>query len=177
MQVYEADGNDDLKRASLFNLALCQKQLNDVAQAEQLLESYLTRYSKDARVAEVAFHLGDPQERAGRTDQAVANYEKALIARPQKELQAQLHFRLGVCNETLGSAKSALSHYKSAQAHSVKADPFRLSAVVRLAAIYEDKAQYKLALGAYKDLIRHAGDQELVAVATERVTQLEQVLQ
>ena len=84
---------------------------------------------------------------------------------------------MGACHESLGAAKAALSHYKSAQAYPVKADPFRLSAVVRLAAIYEDKAQYKSALGAYKDLIRHAGDQELVAVATERVAQLEQALQ
>ena len=177
MQVYEQDEDDDLKRASLFNLALCRKQLNDVVQAEQLLEQYLKGYPKDERVAETAFHLGDLQERAGRTDQAVTQYERALAARPQKELTPQLHFRLGACHETLGASKAALSHYKTARAHPVKADPFRLSAVVRLAAIFEDKAQYKSALGAYKDLIRHAGDQELVAVATERVAQLEQALQ
>jgi hypothetical protein len=43
--------------------------------------------------------------------------------------------------------------------------------------MYEDKTQYKSALSAYKDLIRNAGDAELVAVATERVAQLTQALQ
>jgi TolA-binding protein len=177
LQVYEADIGDDLTRASLFTLALCRKQMGDVVQGEQFLEDYLRRYATDERAPEVAFHLGDLQERAGRTDQAVAQYERALKTHPKRELEPQLHFRLGICQEALGDDKAALTHFKAAQAHPVRSDPFRLSAVVRLAAMYEDKTQYKSALSAYKDLIRNAGDAELVAVATERVAQLTQALQ
>jgi TolA-binding protein len=177
LSVVDAESGDDMKKAALFNLALCRKQLGDAVQAEQFLADYLQKYPKDERTAEVSFHLGELQENAGRTDQAVAQYQKALASRPEKSLKPQLYFRLGVCHEALGDDKAALASFKSAQSHPDKSDPYRLSAVVRLAAIYENKAQYKSALGAYKDLIRHAGDAELVAVATERVTQLEQALQ
>ena len=56
-------------------------------------------------------------------------------------------------------------------------DPYRLSAVARSAAIYEDQEDYAGALDAYRDLIRNSSDEELVAVAQTRADELEAFLQ
>jgi hypothetical protein len=56
-------------------------------------------------------------------------------------------------------------------------DPYRLSAVARGAAIFEDQEDYEGALAAYRDLIRNANDQELVAVAQIRADELEDFIQ
>ena len=52
-------------------------------------------------------------------------------------------------------------------------DAYRLSAVARCAAMYESRREYTRAVAAYRDIIKNAGDQELVEVATDRVSQLE----
>ena len=54
-----------------------------------------------------------------------------------------------------------------------KTDPFRLLAVARCAALYEEKESWKKAVGAYRDLIKNSQDDELVMAANERVAQLE----
>ncbi len=53
-----------------------------------------------------------------------------------------------------------------------KTDAFRLSAVARSAAIYEKKGKYKDALQAYRDLIKHATDPDIVVAAKERAAEL-----
>jgi predicted TPR repeat methyltransferase len=58
-----------------------------------------------------------------------------------------------------------------------KSDAFRLSAVVRLATLQEEKGNFKAALAAYRDLVRNAKDAEMVAAAKERVAQLEAAVQ
>ncbi len=58
-----------------------------------------------------------------------------------------------------------------------RSNAFRLSAIVRVAALNEEKADYQGALVAYRDLIRNAKDAELIAAAKERVTQLEKTVQ
>jgi predicted negative regulator of RcsB-dependent stress response len=54
-----------------------------------------------------------------------------------------------------------------------KSDPFRLSALVRAAALYEGQNNIDKALAAYRDLMQNAQDPELVAAAEERVTNLQ----
>ena len=73
----------------------------------------------------------------------------------------------------MGDVDAALKAYQSATASAERDDPFRLSAVARCAALYEAKRDYARALTAYRDIARNAKDPELVAAATERVSQLE----
>ena len=56
-----------------------------------------------------------------------------------------------------------------------RADPFRLSAVARCAALYEKNGNWKKAIAAYRDLAKNAKDPELVVAAKERATQLEAI--
>jgi hypothetical protein len=45
--------------------------------------------------------------------------------------------------------------------------------VARSAALYESRKEYAKAVTAYRDIMKNARDQELVAVAADRVSQLE----
>ena len=67
----------------------------------------------------------------------------------------------------------ALVAYQRAMHEGPDRDPYRLSAVARGAAIFEEREDYEGALAAYRDLIRNANDEELVAVAQVRADELE----
>jgi tetratricopeptide (TPR) repeat protein len=84
---------------------------------------------------------------------------------------------MGQCREYLGDLDGALAAYERARSKAPDRDPYRLSAVARSAAIFEDQEDYAGALAAYRDLIRNASDAELVAVAQSRADELEAFLQ
>jgi TolA-binding protein len=163
----------EVASASRYNLALCQRLLGRPEDARAELERYRTEFPGDARAADVAFQLGDLHESTGRPDDAIAEFERALAAGPRPALLPELGFRLGRCREQKGDATGALAAYRRASESGSSADPFRLSAVARSAALYENRHEYTRALAAYRDLIAHARDRELVAAATGRVQRLE----
>ncbi|UCH82884.1 MAG: tetratricopeptide repeat protein [Candidatus Latescibacterota bacterium] len=172
--VVDEETNAEIAAASLFNLAMCRRMLGQTTDAFDTLERYRSLYPADERAADVAFQLGDIHDAAGRTQAAVEEYQTALASGPG-DLAADLHYRLGTCRETLGEDDSAVAAYKKAIALRGKADPIRLSAIARCAALYEKKGEYKAAIAAYRDLVENAEDPELVLAAKTRVEQLEAV--
>jgi hypothetical protein len=80
------------------------------------------------------------------------------------------------CSERIGGDDLEVAYREAAQAGGAD-DPYRLSAVARLAALYEDAENWRRALDAYRDLIQNADDPQLVAAARDRADELESVLQ
>jgi TolA-binding protein len=163
----------EVASASRYNLALCDRLLGHADDARAELVRYRADFPADARAADVAYQLGDLDESAGRLDQAAAEFERALASRPRATLLPELGFRLGRCQEQMGDVNGALAAYRRASESGGSSDPFRLSAVARCAALYEGRREFSRALAAYRDLIAHARDQELVAAATGRAHRLE----
>lgn len=172
-RVLEESTTSEVRAASRYNLALCQRLLGDNAAARSELESYRTEFPNDARADEVAGQLGDLNEAAGQYSEAVREYEKALAASPKAALAVELQFRLGRCREQLGESAAALRAYEQASAFPDRQNAYRLSAVARCAAMYETKKDYARAILAYRDIASHSKDQELVAAAAGRASQLE----
>lgn len=167
---------DEIMAASLFNLALCRRMLGQTAQARETLERYRATYpSGEGRNVEVAYHMGEIHEEAGRFDEAIGEFETALAGKPGAAMAVELRYRIGACREQLGRAGDAVKAYEAAMASAEKTDPYRLLAVARCAALYEEREDWAGAISAYRDLIRHSGDEELVLAANERVAQLEAI--
>jgi TolA-binding protein len=175
--ILDADDSEDLSSASLYNLALCHRMMGEVAQAQEALERYREQHSADdERAADVAYQLGDIHDSAGRTELAAEEFKRALASQPTANLSIELYYRLGQCREQLGDHDGAISAYKKAGTAKDKADAFRLSAVARCAALYEEKGKLKEALSAYYSLIEDAEDPELVLAAEQRASQLETII-
>jgi TolA-binding protein len=164
----------EMAAASLFNLALCQRLLGLDEEALTSFERYRRDYPGDERVAHVSHQLGDLYDSAGKPAEAAVEFARALAAGPDPVLEVELNYRVGQCREQLADTEGALSAYKRAVASKKKTDPFRLSAVARCAAIYEGQGNAAGAVKAYRDIAKHSPDPELVAVASERASQLEQ---
>ena len=163
----------DVSAAARYNLALCDRLLGRPDEALAELERYRAEHPSDERTASVALQIGDLKETAGDRQAALAEFERGLASHPAPRVATELGFRAGRCREQMGDVDAALKAYQSATASAERDDPFRLSAVARCAALYEAKRDYARALTAYRDIARNAKDPELVAAATERVSQLE----
>ena len=167
---------EEIAAASLYNLALCRRMLGETAAARETLEQYRSTYpSGNGRTAEIAFQLGDIHDEAGRAAEAIEEFKHALAAKPTAALTVELRYCIGACSEQLGAVDNAVRSYEKAMAAGEKTDPFRLLAVARCAALYEENESWNKAIGAYRDLIRHSQDEELVLAANERVSQLKAI--
>jgi len=171
--VLERDPEGEMAKASLYNLALSRRLMGSNAEAAVEFQRYQERYPGDERAGEIAYQLGDLHDQAGETDQAAAAFAEALAATKDAALRTEIQYRLGMAREKLADTKGALAAYEKAAASRDKSDPFRLSAVARSAGLYEEAENYRKALEAYRDLMDHAEDPELVAAATGRAAELE----
>jgi TolA-binding protein len=169
----EDSSADEIRAPARFNLALCQRQLGRPEEAKVELETYRKDFPNDAREADVAFQLGDLHEAAGRVDEAMAEFARALQSRPAAALEIEAAFRLGRAREQKGDVDGALRAYELALAGKDRDDAYRLSAVARCAFLYESRKEFAKAVTAYRDIMKNASDQELVAVAADRVSELE----
>ncbi|HKQ59622.1 MAG TPA: tetratricopeptide repeat protein, partial [Candidatus Eisenbacteria bacterium] len=172
-RVLEDSASGEVRAASRYNLALCQRLLGQTAEAREGLEQYRRDHPGDARAAEVAFQLGDLAELAGQPQVAVEEFDRALAARPAPGLALEVQYRTGRVREQLGDPTGALTAYQAAAASTDRDHPYRLSALARCAALYEARKDKARALTAYRDIMRNAKDPELVAAASDRVSQLE----
>ncbi len=176
--VLDSQAEPETQAAARYNLGLCQRMLGETEQARATLESLRADPQTDkTRATEAAYQLGLLHENDGRYELAVAEYELAARTKPPAELTSELHYRIGFCREQLGNPQAAIGAYTKAIASRDKGDPFRLSALVRCAALYEEDRDYAKALSAYRDLSQNADDPELVTAATERAAQLETIAQ
>jgi TolA-binding protein len=162
----------DVKAPARYNLALCQRQLGDLDQARAELERYRADYPAGKQSAEAAYQLADIDESAGRMSEAAAGFEQALAAKPAARLAAEIAFRLGRCREQLADVPGAIKAYGQAAACPDRDEPYRLSALARLAALHETRHEYTRALEAYRDIMQNSKDRELVAAVADRVSQL-----
>lgn len=174
--VMEEEKSDDMSRAALFNLALCRKMLGSNEEAASALRQYRDKYPGDERAVQVAYQLGDIHESTGNPGPAVEEYKTALEARPAPDMMVEIHYRIGVCYEEMSEVDKAVAAYEKAMASKLTSDLFRVSAMVRCAALYEQQGNYKKAIQTYKDIAKNADDPELVVAAQERVDQLKTVV-
>ena len=163
----------EMAAASRYNLALCERQLGQTDEARADLARYESQFPGDARAADVAYQLGDLDEAAGQHEQALAEFTRAEDAHPRPALAVELAYRVGLAHEQAGQMDQALAAYRRAIATTERRNAFRLSALVRGAALLEKRHAYAQALDAYRDIVAHAQDRELVAAASEKVSQLE----
>ena len=172
--IIDGEAPRDISAAALFNMALCQRMLGESEQAREYLENYRKEFSaSDERAVDIAYQLGDIHEKAGRTKEAIEEYKRGIAAKPPDALFTELYYRIGLCYEQLDNLEGAIKAHRSARKVKSKKDTFRLLAVARCAAIYEEQENYNGALAAYRDLIKNATDPELVVAAKERASQLE----
>jgi tetratricopeptide (TPR) repeat protein len=163
----------ELASAASYNLALCQRMLGDVDKAQQMLEQYRASYPRDNRAGSIAYQLAVIHEDAGRYSDAAREYKAALAANLDSDMRVEAQFRAGYCAEQAGDEQAALSSYAAAAQYRDKANPYRLSALARSAALHEKNHEFGKALTAYRDLIKNATDPELVVAAKERASELE----
>jgi TolA-binding protein len=172
-QALEDSASTEVRSASRYNLAICQRLLGQSADARTALEQYRTDFGNDARAADVAVQLGDLDEASGDWAAAAKEYESALAAHPSAGLAIEASYRLGHAREQMHEMDGALRAYQAAAAGSERTHPYRLSAVARCAALYEARKDVRRALESYRDIMRNAKDPELVAAASDRASQLE----
>jgi TolA-binding protein len=162
----------DVRAAARFDLALCHRQLGESEEARAEFGRYRAEFPSGSQTAEVIYQLADMDEAAENLPAAVQGFERALELGPRAALAAEIGYRLGRCLERQKDAKGAMRAYTRAAQSGDRTQPFRLSAVARLAALHESRREVTLAVEAYRDIVRNSKDKELVAAAEDRLSQL-----
>jgi len=172
-QALDESASVEVRSAARFNLALCQRQLGQSDLAYASLKQHREEYPTDKRAADVAYQLADLEEAMGRPADAETELKRALDAGPNGPLSIELLFRLGRVLEAQDNQKEAVRAYERAAAAPDKKNAFRLSALARCAAYYEQTKQVVRAMDAYREIARNSKDHDLAEAAAGRASEIE----
>ena len=172
-QVLADSASPEVRGAAGYNLALCQRALGQTEESKATLLAYRQEHPGDARADEIAYQLGDIEDAAGSFAEAQTEFERALDAKPSAALDTELKFRVGRCLEEQEKLDDAVRWYLRASQAVDRRNAFRLSAVARMASIYESRREFLKAMSAYRDIAANSKDRELAQAAAGRATQLQ----
>ncbi|MGE5176757.1 MAG: tetratricopeptide repeat protein [Hyphomicrobiales bacterium] len=172
-QVLAESTTAETRAAARYNLALCQRAMGQTDEAKAALLAYRNEYPNDERAVDVAFQLGDLEDAAGNYADAQAEFEQALQRKITVGRQVELEYRVARCLEEQGKTDEALRRYVRTSTIGGLRNGFRLNAVARMAAMYEQKRELVKAMNAYRDLAQNSKDKELAQAAAGRANQLE----
>ncbi len=165
---------DDIHLAALYNLAMCHQITGHPEEACKALEAYRDGQKKgDPRSSMVAYHLGKIYRALGRAARAAREFERALREGPPEESRLEILYLFGRCMEKMGETGEAIAAYRKSFKSEAKRNSFRLSALARYAVLFEQKGDYRTAIEAYRDIIRHARNPEVIVAAKKEVSRLE----
>ncbi|HLQ67069.1 MAG TPA: tetratricopeptide repeat protein, partial [Candidatus Limnocylindrales bacterium] len=172
-QVLADSASPEVRGAAGYNLALCQRALGQTEESKATLLAYRQEHPGDARADVIAYQLGDIEDAAGSFAEAQTEFERALDAKPSAALDTELKFRVGRCLEEQEKLDDAVRWYLRASQAVDRRNAFRLSAVARMASIYESRREFLKAMSAYRDIAANSKDRELAQAAAGRATQLQ----
>jgi tetratricopeptide (TPR) repeat protein len=161
-----------VRGSALYDRALCKREMGQADEARSDLDHYLALFPNGALAAQASCALAQLDAAAGSLKEAAAGFERSLNLKPDAALACEAAFRLGRCREQLADTTAAMRAYGEASRCPQASQPYRLSALARLAALHESRHEITRAIEAYRDIVQHSTDQELTAAATERVSKL-----
>ncbi len=141
----KASKNDADKLTVALEKASTYRQADNFEKAEKELQA-CSNY--DGVSAEYHYQLGRLLEDQGLYIKAAKNYEKAIELEPK---HAQARFHLAYRCDLLGDEESAIEHYKQLQGQGT----VYVNAMLNLAVIYEDKAEYEKALSCVRKVLKN----------------------
>ncbi|MCD6380581.1 tetratricopeptide repeat protein [bacterium] len=170
-----AGASSGIRSAALYNMAISLKILNKEDKALSEFQNWRKEgFDDNKRAAQVAYQIGLILEAQGKYSDAAEEYRTSTAGDSPADLETEIYYRLGFCREKTGDPEGALDAYQNSTAGAGEENPFGISALARSAQLYEKRRDYKKALKVYRDIASSTTDPELVLIARDRVSKLEE---
>ena len=161
---------DEVAQTALINSALCLKKSSKFQDAATAYESYLEQYPKSENSGSTLVELFSLYEMLKQYDNAIAVAQELLEKLPQNnELRPELMYKIGELDLKQGNLKQGIPELKALLKYMPLNDPWRLSAIARVAQEYENHKQWDDAIAMYKEVMNSTSEKKWINAAQERI--------
>jgi TolA-binding protein len=166
--------DDPLAQNAAENIPLAYAKVGKTGDSEKAYETLLSRTNDPAQRAGLLIQLGQIKEKAGDAAEAIKYYEQVNAAAPGFP---EAMYYLGNIYSQSGQVDQEIATYEKLMNIAKKDDPFRISAISRLAELYISQGNAKKAMAVYSDVAKNSTDEAALSNAKSRLEELEKVLQ
>ncbi|MCK5242610.1 tetratricopeptide repeat protein, partial [bacterium] len=157
---------------ALYNIAVCYGKMGRHNEALAMYMDFVARYPKSPRAVEAGIQIGIYYQDQQLWDLAISTFKKALLVNSRHK--KEIYFRLGDSYENNNKIGRAMQSYQKIIPMSPKSNIYRITGISQLAAYYERKQQWSLALKMYRDISKNAANPKWRSEAAKRVKLLSQ---
>ncbi|OVE78255.1 hypothetical protein BVX98_00875 [bacterium F11] len=165
--------DDPLADTAAENIPMAYAKLGKNSQSARAYEALLQRTQDPERRTSLLLQLAQMKEGSGQAAQAISYYEKIPLTATQFP---EARYSLGVIYSRTGQMEKEIQAYEKLLGVGPKDNPYRISAISRLAELYISQGKVHKALAVYKDVAKNATDSTALANAKTRLEELQKVL-
>ena len=161
---------DEVAQTALINCALCLKKAGKFQDAANTYESYVAQYPKSENYGDTLIELFSLYEMLKQYDNAIAVAQELLEKLPKNnELRPELMYKVGELDLKQGNTKMGIPELKVLLRYTPLNNPWRLSAIARVAQEYENEKKWDDAITMYKEVMNSTSEKKWVLAAQERI--------
>ncbi|MBI4376281.1 MAG: tetratricopeptide repeat protein [Elusimicrobia bacterium] len=159
--------------AARFNLALSLQAAEELEKARAAYEEFIRHSSELDQTLPALWSIVDIQQKEGALKAAIETLKRIVTLAKRRPEQLEAAYKIGDIHRTIGNEEAAIKTWEVVWRQKPANHPYRLQAIIDLAAIYEKRQNYEKAYAAYRDLALNAPTPSVAQAARQRMGQLD----
>jgi TolA-binding protein len=164
----------DYAKNSLFNAALCYSELNKMDEAITDYKAYAQKYKDDPKSKDIPGQIASTYLTQKRYKEAIDAYTEIAKSTTgtADDAKAEAWYRVGDIYKTMEQTDAAITAFRNLIDVKPANNQFRVSALIAMAQLYEDKQDWKNAVAIYQYIASSGAQKDYTDGATSRISDI-----
>jgi TolA-binding protein len=167
-RIIEKYPGTDYEINAMYNCALAYGEFGKQDDAIRYFKLFAKTFPKDPKSKDIPLQIAGMYLEAKRYKEAIAAYNDVYIAAVDDAVKDESLYRIGDIYASLEQSDKAIETYSLLMKAQPKDNVFRVTALIALATLYEEKLNWKAAVDVYEEVAVSNGQKEYVAGAIQR---------
>ncbi len=170
-RILEKYPGTEYEKNAMYNLALTYMDLNKIDDAIRYYRLFAQKFPDDEKSKKVMSQIAGIYLEQKRYNEAITTYQE-IINKSSEEEKLEAYYRMGDIYMNIENNEKAIEVFSNLINTKEKSNVFRVTGLINLATIYEEKSDWKNAVKIYQEISVSGGQKEYVDGAKSRITEI-----
>ena len=167
-RIIEKYPGTDYEINAMYNVALAYGEFGKQDEAIRFYRLFAKTFPNDPKSKDIPLQMAGMYLEAKRYKDAIQAYDDVYKSAKDEAVKSEALYRIGDVYSTLEQNDKAIETYSLLMKAVPKDNIFRVTALIALATLYEEKQNWKLAVDVYEEVSVSGGQKEYVTGAKQR---------
>ena len=170
-RILEKYPGTEYEKNAMYNLALTYMDLNKMDEAIRYYKLFVQKFPDDEKSKKIPGQIAGIYLEQKRYNEAIASYQEIINKGTEIE-KLEAYYRIGDIYMNIENTDKAIETFLNLLNTKEKSNIFRVTGLINLASLYEEKSDWKKAVKIYEEISVSGGLKEYVDGAKARISEI-----